>query len=247
MTELLPAIDLLDGGVVRLHRGDYAQVTRYPLDPLAHAASLRGKVPRLHLVDLEGARSGTGAQHEFIKSLCNAFGPGVQVGGGVRDRATAEALFAAGVSRVVLGTAAVRDPELVRALAAAHPGGVVLAVDAKDGLVAVDGWTTASTMTALDVARRFAELPLDSLLFTDVSRDGTRVGPAVESTLALARESGRPVIASGGVGTLDHLRALAGQPGVPFVIVGRALLDGVFSVDEGIAALAAGAAGAGGD
>ncbi len=237
MTELLPAIDLLDGGVVRLHRGDYAQVTRYPLDPLAHATFLRGKVPRLHLVDLEGARSGTAAQHEFIKSLCKAFGPGVQVGGGVRDVATAEALYAAGVTRVVLGTAAVRNPELVRTLASAHPGGVILAVDAKDGLVAVDGWTTSSTMTALEVARQFEGLAIDSLLYTDVSRDGTRVGPATEATLTLARESGRGVIASGGVGTLEHLRALAAAPGVPFVIVGRALLDGAFTLDQAIEAL----------
>jgi phosphoribosylformimino-5-aminoimidazole carboxamide ribotide isomerase len=237
VTELVPAIDLLEGAVVRLHQGDYAKVTRYPLDPLAHAAALRGKVARLHVVDLAGARSGAPTQHDFIKQLCNAFGPGVQVGGGVRDRARAESLLEAGASRVVLGTAAVRDPELVRVLCEAHPGAVILAVDAKDGVVAIDGWTQASGMSAVDVARRFDGLQLDSLLYTDVSRDGTRVGPAVDATIALARESRRPVLASGGVGALDHLRALSHAPGVLGVIVGRALLDGVFSIDGAIAAL----------
>ena len=237
MTELIPAIDLLDRAVVRLHQGDYARVTRFPLDPLAHAASLRGKVARLHVVDLDGARTGAATQHDFIKRLCNAFGPGVQVGGGVRDRLRAEALLAAGASRVVLGTAAVRDPELVRVLCEAHPGQVILAVDAKDGIVAIDGWTKASGLSAVDVARRFDGLAIDSLLYTDVSRDGTRVGPAVEATTRLAKESQRPVLASGGVGTLDHLRSLAGAPGVLGVIVGRALLDRAFEVDQAIDAL----------
>lgn len=237
MTELVPAIDLLDGAVVRLHQGDYEKVTRYPLDPLAHAASLRGKVARLHVVDLAGARSGSAPEHDYIKELCNAFGPGVQVGGGVRDLARAEALFAAGASRVVLGTAGVRDPELVRALCETFPGRVILAVDAKDGIVAIDGWTQATGLTAVDVARRFEGLALDSLLYTDVSRDGTRVGPAIDATTRLAAESGRPVLASGGVGSLDDLRALADAPGVLGVIVGRALLDGAFGIDDAINAL----------
>lgn len=237
MTALVPAIDLFDGAVVRLHRGDYAKVTRYEIDPVAYAASLRGKVARLHVVDLEAARSGRRARRETIAAICEAFGPGVQIGGGVRTLADAREIFAAGASRVVVGTSAVKDPARVREIAIAHENKVILAVDAKDGFVAVDAWTEASTMTALEVARRFDGLALDSLLFTDVSRDGTRSGPAVESTLRLARESGRPVLASGGVGSLDHLRALRAAPGVIGVIVGRALLDGVFSVDEAIAAL----------
>ena len=239
MTALVPAIDLLDGRVVRLHQGDYARVTPFALDPVAYATSLRGKVDRLHVVDLDGARSGRSGQLPAIAELCRAFGPGVQVGGGVRDRAAAEALFAAGASRVVLGTAAVRDPAFVHALAAAHAGRVILAVDAKDGLVAIDGWTEASTFTAVDVARRFDGASIDSLLYTDVARDGTRVGPAVEASIRLASDTGRAVLASGGVGTLEHLRALAGAAGVIGVIVGRALLEGAFTVDEAIAALAA--------
>jgi len=240
---LVPAIDLLDGGVVRLHRGDYARVTKYAIDPVAHAASLRGKVERLHLVDLDGARSGRSSQRAVVAAVCAAFGPGVQVGGGVRDRAAAEALFEVGASRVVVGTSAVKDPSFVRALAEAHPGAVILAVDAKDGRVAIDGWTEASSFAAIDVARRFDGTPIDSLLYTDVSRDGTRVGPAVEATIALARESARPVLASGGIGALDHLRALRDASGVLGVIVGRALLDGVFSVEEAVSALAAPRAG----
>ena len=237
MTELVPAIDLFQGSVVRLHKGDYEKVTRYPIDPVAHAASLRGKVARLHVVDLEGARSGARTQHVTIAAICRAFGDGVQVGGGVRDRAAVDALFDVGATRVVLGTAAVRDPTAVRTLVQAFPDRVILAVDAKDGFVAIDGWTESSRLTAVDVARRFDGLSIDSLLYTDVSRDGTRTGPAVEATLALAKQSGRRVIASGGVGTLDHLRALADADGVLGVIVGKALLDGVFTLDEGIAAL----------
>ena len=241
MTTLVPAIDLLDGAVVRLHQGDYARVTRYAIDPVAHAASLRGKVERLHVVDLEGARTGKrAAQAGTLAAICRAFGPGVQIGGGVRDRAAAEELFDAGAARVVVGTSAVKDPGFVRALADAHPAAVILAVDAKDGLVAIDGWTEASTLTAVDVARRFDGVAIDSLLYTDVSRDGMRVGPAVEASIRLARDSGRAVLASGGVGALDHLRALRGAAGVLGVIVGRALLDGAFTVDEAIAALADG-------
>jgi phosphoribosylformimino-5-aminoimidazole carboxamide ribotide isomerase len=234
--ELIPAIDLLGGEVVRLHQGDYAKVTTYPVDPIAYAQSLRGKVARLHLVDLEGARTGEPTQHARIGEIARAFGPGVQVGGGVRSRAIAESLFRAGVTRVVLGTAAVKDPTLVRALAEEHPGKVILGVDAKDGMVAIDGWTQASTMTALDVAKRFEGVDIDSLLYTDVSRDGTRVGPAVEGTKKLAEQSGRNVLASGGVGGIEHLQALSSAGGIFGVIVGRALLDGSFGVDAAIEA-----------
>ncbi len=236
--ELIPALDLLDGAVVRLHQGDYAKVTRFDLDPIAHARALRGRVKRLHLVDLEGARTGKPVQHALLSRICDAFGEGVQVGGGIRSLETVDALIARGVSRVVLGTAAVRDPALVDAIAEKHPGRVILAVDARDGRVAIEGWTETSDLTALDVARRFAALDLDSLLFTDVARDGTRGGPAVESTAALARDSGRRVIASGGVGSLDHLQALARAHDIFAVVVGRALLDGAFDLDAAITASA---------
>lgn len=234
--ELIPAIDILDGAVVRLHQGDYARVTRYDLDPIAYAAAVRGRVARLHVVDLDGARSGNPTQHDLIADMCRAFGPGVQVGGGIRTAETVDRLIDCGVTRVVLGTAAVRDPTLVESIAKKHPARVILAVDARDGKVAIDGWTTASELTALDVSRRFDGLELDSLLFTDVARDGTRGGPAVESTARLARESGRRVIASGGVGSLDHLRALAAARDIFAVVVGRALLDAALDLDAAITA-----------
>lgn len=234
--ELIPALDLLDGAVVRLHQGDYQKVTHYPVDPVAHASALRGRVARLHVVDLEGARSGKPTQHALIGRMCDAFGDGVQVGGGIRSAEMVDGLFERGVARVVLGTAAVRDPAVVDAIGGKHPDRVILAVDARDGRVAIDGWTVASDLTALDVAERFASLDLDSLLFTDVARDGTRGGPAVESTATLARQSGRKVIASGGVGTLEHLRALSATREIFAVVVGRALLDGVFDLDAAIAA-----------
>jgi phosphoribosylformimino-5-aminoimidazole carboxamide ribotide isomerase len=137
---------------------------------------------------------------------------------------------------VVLGTAAVRDPELVRALATAHPGTVVVAVDARDGWVATDGWTEVSQTSAVDLARSYAALPIFGVLYTDIARDGTRVGPNVEATARLAKESGVRVLASGGVGALEHLRALAAHEGIAGAIVGRALYDGAFTLEEAIAA-----------
>lgn len=232
--ELIPALDLLDGTVVRLHQGDYQKVTRYDVDPIAHARALRGRAARLHVVDLEGARSGEPTQHGTIAQMCDAFGDGVQVGGGIRSAEMVDRLLDRGVARVVLGTAAVRDPALVEAIAKKHPGRVILAVDARDGRVAIDGWTVASELTALDVAQRFAGLDFDSLLFTDVARDGTRGGPAVESTATLARKSGRKVIASGGVGSLEHLRELTAARDIFAVVVGRALLDRAFELDAAI-------------
>jgi phosphoribosylformimino-5-aminoimidazole carboxamide ribotide isomerase len=233
---VLPAIDLLGGKVVRLHKGLYDQVTVFDDDPPARARAWRGKITRLHVVDLEGARVGAPVQEATVRAIAEAFGGPLQIGGGVRTRAAFEAYLALGADRVILGTAAVRDAELVRTLARDYPGKVVLAVDAKDGLVATDGWEKTSTVTALDLARSFAGSPIGALLYTDVSRDGTRTGPNVEATARLARDSGFPVIASGGVGTLDDLRTLAKHPGIEGAIVGRAIYDGVFTVEDAIAA-----------
>ncbi len=238
--QLIPAIDLLGGDVVRLRQGDYGAVTRYDLDPVAYAEALRGMVARLHVVDLDGARTGERTQRARIAEICAAFGDGVQVGGGVRDRDAVESLLDVGVARVVLGTTAVRDPREARAIVEAFPGRVILAVDARDGKVAIDGWTTSSELTALDVALAFDGAPIDSLLFTDVARDGTRRGPAIESTAQLAEESRRPVLASGGVGKLEDLRTLAAAAprGILGVVVGRALLDGSIDLATAIAACA---------
>jgi phosphoribosylformimino-5-aminoimidazole carboxamide ribotide isomerase len=240
---VLPAIDLLAGQAVRLHQGRYTDVTVYSTDPPALAASLRGKVPILHVVDLEGARAGHAVQRELIREIIAAFGAGspgagVQLGGGVRTIEAVESYFELGTARVVLGTAAVRDPDLIRAAAARFPRRIVVAVDARDGLVAVDGWEQISSCNALDVARSFAGAEIAALLYTDVSRDGTQSGPNLHATRDLAAAVAAPVLASGGVGSLDHLRALARIPNVAGAIVGRALYERVFSLEEAITAAA---------
>lgn len=234
--QLWPAIDLLSGNAVRLHQGRYDEVTVYERDPVALAASFRGVARHLHVVDLEGARAGSPVQRDLVRAIVDAFGPGVEAGGGVRDRAAVEAYLALGVERVVLGTAAIRDPSLVRDVALAHPGRVVIAVDAKDGLVATDGWLAVSSMTAIDVVRSFADLPIAAVLYTDIARDGTRVGPNVAATLALATNGGLPVLASGGIGSLDDLRALAKHPEIAGAIVGRALYEKAFTLREAVSA-----------
>ena len=236
---VVPAIDLLGGKAVRLHQGQYDQVTVFDEDPPARARGWSGKAARLHVVDLEGARAGRAVQEEIVRKIARAFGGPLQVGGGVRTRAAFEGYLALGADRVVLGTAAVKDPELVRGLARDYPGKVVLAVDAKNGMVATDGWEKTSSVSAIDLARSFTGVPLAALLYTDVARDGTRVGPNVEATARLAHDSGFPVIASGGIGSLDDLRALKEHPGIESAIVGRALYDGAFTLEDAILATVA--------
>jgi phosphoribosylformimino-5-aminoimidazole carboxamide ribotide isomerase len=236
---VVPAIDLLGGKAVRLHQGHYDQVTVFDEDPPARARGWSGKAARLHVVDLEGARAGRAVQEEIVRRIARAFSGPLQVGGGVRTRAAFEGYLALGADRVVLGTAAVNDPELVRGLAREYPGKVVLAVDAKNGMVATDGWEKTSSVSAIDLARSFHGVPLAALLYTDVARDGTRVGPNVEATARLAQDSGFSVIASGGIGSLDDLRALTKHPGIESAIVGRALYDGAFTLEDAILATVA--------
>jgi phosphoribosylformimino-5-aminoimidazole carboxamide ribotide isomerase len=227
---------------VRLRQGRYEDVTVYSTDPAALAKSWSGQAPRLHVVDLEGARAGAPVQRELVKSLVAAFGPGVQVGGGVRTFEAAEAYFELGVERVVLGTAAIRDPALVNRATLAFPGRVIIAVDARGGFVATDGWLEKSERRAVDLVRELSALPLAAVLYTDIDRDGMEVGPNIAETARLARETGVPVIASGGVGTLEHLRALGvADPGITGAIVGRAILEKRFSIEEGKRAASGGA------
>jgi phosphoribosylformimino-5-aminoimidazole carboxamide ribotide isomerase len=238
--ELWPSIDLLDGKVVRLHQGDYDKVTIYHEDAVAHAMSWRGVAKHLHVVDLEGARSGRPSSGDLVRRIVEAFGAGVEVAGGIRDRDAIERALELGAERLVLGTAAIRNPELVRAAATAHPGRIVLAVDAKDGNVATDGWLSVSNRTAVEVVREMADLPLAAVLYTDIARDGTQVGPNIEATARLAREGGLPVLASGGVSKLDDLRHLAEHPGIAGAIVGRALYEKVFTLEEAVRVAATG-------
>ena len=191
----------------------------------------------MHVVDLEGAKAGAPVQREAVGAIVEAFGGDVQVGGGVRTRESFAAYLALGVARVVLGSAAVSDSALVRALAVEEPGRVVVAVDARDGYVAVDGWTQATRVRAVDLVRAMADVPLGGVLYTDVARDGTGIGPNVDATAELAALTSVPVIASGGVGSLEHLRALA-RRGVAACIVGRALYEGAFTLEEAVEAAA---------
>src|SRR5688572_5140568 len=175
--EIIPAIDLLDGKAVRLRQGRYEDVTVYSDNPPVLAAGWSGKVKRLHVVDLEGARAGQAVQRDLVRRVVQAFGSGVQVGGGVRSLAAVDSYVELGVDRVVLGTAAIRDPELVRAAAEKYPGRVVVAVDARAGFVATDGWLDQSERRALDLVRELSKLPIAAVLYTDIERDGTEVGP----------------------------------------------------------------------
>jgi phosphoribosylformimino-5-aminoimidazole carboxamide ribotide isomerase len=242
--QIIPSIDLWQGQVVRLRQGRYDQVTVYGEDPVAVARAWRGAASRLHVVDLAGAQQGHAVQTELIRRIVDAFGPGVQVGGGVRSFETLQGYFALGVERVVLGTAAVDDPELIRAATLGYPGRVVVALDAKGGFVAARGWVEVSGRRAVDLAQSYQGLPIGALLYTDIERDGTEVGPNIVATAGLARESGFDVLASGGVGTLEHVRQLARASrevngAIRGVVLGRALHEQRFSLQEANDAAAA--------
>ena len=239
--ELIPAIDLLGGRCVRLERGDYAAATVYDDDPGGVAARFAGfGVPRIHVVDLDAARSGRRSHAWAIRAIAEGAGAvPVQLGGGIRDLPGVEEALALGVERVVIGTAALRDPDLVRQAAARFPGRVVVGIDARDGRVAVSGWLETSEARVVDVARRFEDAGVAALVHTDIARDGMLAGPNLEATAELAGAVSIPVIASGGVGSLDDLRRaarLAGR-GVAGIIVGRALYAGAFGLGEALEAL----------
>jgi phosphoribosylformimino-5-aminoimidazole carboxamide ribotide isomerase len=228
--ELIPAIDLLEGRCVRLSQGRYDRATVYGEDPGAVAARFAAHpLRRLHVVDLDGARSGRPENGAALAAILAAAGSvPVQVGGGMRSLADVEARLALGVDRVVLGTAALRDPELVREAARRHPGRIAVGIDAREGKVAVQGWLEASDVSAADLARRFEDAGVAAIVYTDIARDGMLAGPNLEQTAALAAAVGIPVIASGGVASEDDVRrscALAAR-GVAGVIVGRALYTG---------------------
>jgi phosphoribosylformimino-5-aminoimidazole carboxamide ribotide isomerase len=227
----------LDGKAVRLRQGRYDEVTVYDEHPEVLAAEWSGRVRRVHVVDLDGAKLGRPAQRVLVRKVVASFGAGVQVGGGVRSMATVNAYFDLGVDRVVIGTAAIHDPDLVREAAEAYPRRVVVAVDARDGMVATNGWVDQSSQRAIDVVRSMAKVGIAAVLYTDIDRDGTEVGPNVDATALLAREGGVPVIASGGVGTLEHIAALAKTgSGIVGAIVGRALHEKRFTLEDATAA-----------
>jgi phosphoribosylformimino-5-aminoimidazole carboxamide ribotide isomerase len=190
---------------------------------------------RLHVVDLDGARSGEPKNLAVIEAILRAVPVRIQVGGGIRNEHIAKRWFKAGAERVVLGTAAIKDPELVQRLCADHPGGVVVAVDERDGVVAVEGWLEASTVSAAQLAQKVDAWGVAAILHTVIARDGTREGPDIDATLALQAGVNATVIASGGIGELAHIRSLAAR-GVRAAVCGRGLLSGAFSVPDAFAA-----------
>ncbi len=233
---IFPAIDLKGGQCVRLAEGDMNRATVYADDPAAQAALFRAAgATHLHVVDLDGAFAGDSRNADGVKAALSGFGGGrVQVGGGIRNAAHVEGWLAAGVWRVVMGTAALENPDLVRGLAADHPGRIVVAVDARDGMVATRGWADVSTLPVADLARQFEDAGVAAVLFTDVGRDGMLKGVNVEATTALAAQTSLPVIASGGVASIADIHALLGDPGIEGVITGRALYDGRLDLAEAI-------------
>ncbi|MBK8173635.1 MAG: 1-(5-phosphoribosyl)-5-[(5-phosphoribosylamino)methylideneamino]imidazole-4-carboxamide isomerase [Sandaracinaceae bacterium] len=230
--ELIPAIDILDGKVVRLHKGDYDTATIYADDPVACAKRFcDAGARRLHVVDLDGARDGKPVNAATIRAIVKSTQLAVQVGGGIRNHDTAARWFDAGVERVVLGTSAVKAPAFVEELCKARPLAVVVAIDARHGEVAVEGWKEGSGMLTADLAQRADAWGAAAILFTAIERDGTREGPDVVATAALQAQLRATVIASGGIGSLDDLRALA-KANVRAAVCGRALYSGAFTLDE---------------
>ncbi len=222
--EVIPSIDLKEGRCVRLYQGDYQRETVYSHDPLQVALAWETQgAPRLHVVDLDGAADGKLFNLSIISAITATLTIPVQVGGGVRDVETAQELVNAGVDRVVIGTAAVTEPELVQSLCERYgPERVVVAVDARNGQVAIKGWTESTTVSVFSLVNEMSAISVKRILYTDISRDGTLTEPNFEANASLVRETGLKVLASGGIASLDHVRRLA-QTGVEGAILGRAL------------------------
>jgi phosphoribosylformimino-5-aminoimidazole carboxamide ribotide isomerase len=235
---VFPAIDLKAGQVVRLAEGDMARATVYGDDPAGQAlAFAQAGAIHLHVVDLDGSFAGRAENRDAVEAILAAFPGHVQLGGGIRTREAVAGWFNLGVARVVMGTAALKDPAFVRDMAREYPGGIVVAVDARDGMVATQGWAEVSDVPAVDLARRFEDAGVAALLFTDIGRDGLLRGCNIEATVDLARAVDLPVIASGGVKGLDDIRTLAlyAGDGIEGVITGRALYDGRLDLAAAIA------------
>ena len=234
---LFPAIDLKDGHCVRLQQGDMARVTLFNEDPAAQAKIFAGQgFEWLHVVDLDGAFAGKPMNALAVQRILRASAIPVQLGGGIRDTATVEAWLEKGVARVIIGTAAVRDPPFVRQAARDYPGQIAVGLDTRDGKIAIEGWAEISELTALDIARRFEDVGVAAIIHTDVARDGLLRGLNLDATLALAEAVSIPVIASGGLAALDDVRALLEPRArkLAGAIVGRALYDGRLDAAEAL-------------
>lgn len=238
---LFPAIDLKEGACVRLYKGDMETATVFNADPAAQARDFTAcGCHWLHVVDLDGAFAGrpvNAGAVAAVSAAAAAAGVPVQLGGGIRDLDTVAFWLERGVARVILGTAALTDPDMVKQACADHPGRIAVGIDARKGFVAVEGWAETSDVTAEDLARKFEDCGVTAIIYTDINRDGALTGPNVEATAALARAISIPVIASGGVSSMDDLRALKEQKesGIAGVIMGRALYDGRLDLKQALA------------
>jgi phosphoribosylformimino-5-aminoimidazole carboxamide ribotide isomerase len=237
---LFPAIDLKDGRCVRLVQGDMNRATVFNDDPADQAATFAAQgFPWLHIVDLDGAFAGRPMNAEAVDAILARVALPVQLGGGIRDMRTVEGWLAKGVARVIIGTAAVRDPDFVREAARLHPGRIAVGIDAKEGRVAVEGWAQSSNMTAEELGRRFEDVGVAAIIYTDIARDGVLKGLNIPMTLGLARAVSIPVIASGGLASLADIERLTWPDcqGLAGAITGRALYDGRIDPAEALAIL----------
>ena len=235
---LVPAIDILGGRVVRLAKGDYGKVTVYSEDPIAVVRSFEAAgAERVHIVDLDGARDGAPTNIALISRIAASTGMQVEVGGGIRTMDTLQRYLAAGASRLVLGSALIRDRAFAEEAAAAHADAIVAGIDARDGMVAIEGWREGTATPAAELVGELSQLGIHELVYTDISRDGMQTGIDAAAYGALARIAGFPITASGGISTLDDIRALGAlpAPGIDGVITGRAIYEGNFTVAEGVA------------
>lgn len=234
---VIPAIDLKDGKCVRLYQGDMNKATIYSDDPVTTALRWQQEgAERLHLVDLDGAVSGTGVNTKVIRQICKAVAIPVQVGGGIRSLEAVERLFFLGVHRAILGTVAYRDPSIVAAACQRFSNKITVGIDARNGKVAIQGWTEATSLDAIELARQCATMGVSEIVYTDISRDGTQQGVNIDATLALAQAVSLPVIASGGVASVWDIQRLAQceAKGIKGVIVGKALYTGAVNLEEAI-------------
>lgn len=240
---IIPAIDLLDGRCVRLYQGDYNQAQTFNHDPIAVAQDwVQQGATRLHLVDLDGAKTGKPTNYHVIEAIANTIKIPVQVGGGLRSRDNVATLLNLGVERAILGTVAVENPQLVAELCGEFPGHIAVGIDARNGKVATKGWLETSEVLATDLAEQMAQLGVAAIIYTDIHRDGTMTGPNIEALREIANIVSIPVIASGGVSSItDLLSLLSLEPlGVKDVIVGRAIYTGDINLKEAIQAVGQG-------
>ncbi len=233
--EIIPAIDLLNGKCVRLNQGNYNEVTKFNSDPVKQAQTWEKQgAKRLHLVDLDGAKTGEPINDQTIKEIKKSISIPIQLGGGIRNIERAKELLDIGIDRIILGTIAIENPELVRVLSQEYPKRIAVGIDAKEGMVATRGWLKRSEITSLELAKQLNELELAAIISTDISTDGTLKGPNIQALREIAEISNNPVIASGGIGSIADLISLTDleNDGIEAIIVGRALYDGSIDLKE---------------